>query len=96
MVNCSVGSREVATTFTTPVFPTVGLPPSSARPVMVPISSVTVATAAIVVYDITNEESLEQAEKWIEEIKEAAPTEVIIALAGNKMDAKPNSHKITP
>jgi len=54
------------------------------------------AHAAIVVYDITNENSLEQAEKWIEEIKEAAPTEVIIALAGNKMDAKPNSHKITP
>ena len=50
------------------------------------------AHCAIVVYDVTNAESLESAEKWIEEITEAAPSECIIVLVGNKMDANPKDH----
>ena len=45
------------------------------------------ATAAIVVYDITKQNSLHQeAEHWIKDLKENAPSNVIIGLAGNKSD----------
>lgn len=50
------------------------------------------AHAAIIVYDVTNAESFENAEKWIEEVTEAAPSECIMVLVGNKMDANPNKH----
>ena len=50
--------------------------------------------AAIVLYDVTEADSLETAESWIEEIKEARPTEVILILAGNKMDAPPEKHQV--
>ena len=45
------------------------------------------ATAALVVYDITDRFSLfQEAEHYIKDIKENAPSNVIIALAGNKSD----------
>jgi GTPase SAR1 family protein len=44
------------------------------------------AHAAIVTYDVTKEESLVTAEKWIEEVKEAGPTQMIMVMAGNKME----------
>lgn len=42
--------------------------------------------AALVVYDVTNQKSLEQAEVWVKELREMAPSEVVIGLCGNKMD----------
>ena len=45
------------------------------------------ATAALVVYDITKRNSLfTEAEHWIKDLKELAPSSTIIALAGNKSD----------
>jgi len=48
------------------------------------------AHAAIVLYDVTSAKSLEDAEQWITELKEGGPTEIIIIMAGNKMEAPQN------
>ena len=45
------------------------------------------ANVAIVVYDVTSEESLAKAETWLEELRNTAPSEMLICLCGNKMDA---------
>ena len=45
------------------------------------------ANVAMVVYDVTNEESLAKAETWLEELRNTAPSEMLICLCGNKMDA---------
>ena len=50
--------------------------------------------AALIVYDVDNAESMKQAETWVDELKEYAPTETVISLTGNKMDI-PGAHKIT-
>lgn len=42
--------------------------------------------AALLVYDTTNRESMEQAESWMQQLKETAPEQTVLALAGNKMD----------
>jgi len=45
------------------------------------------AGAAILVYDITRKESFEEIQKyWINQIKEFAPKNIIIAIAANKSD----------
>eukprot|EP01084_Bolivina_argentea_P320375 555860_1 len=44
------------------------------------------ASAALVVYDITNRESFENARKWIEEVQTQEGSHVVIGLAGNKVD----------
>eukprot|EP01084_Bolivina_argentea_P298322 514067_1 len=44
------------------------------------------ASAALVVYDITNRESFENARKWIEEVHIQEGKHVVIGLAGNKVD----------
>lgn len=44
------------------------------------------ANAAIVVYDITQESSLERAKSWIKELQRQASQDIVIALAGNKVD----------
>jgi len=43
------------------------------------------ALAAIVVYDITNDETFERAQKWVAEVDQIQP-KPIIALLGNKLD----------
>ena len=49
------------------------------------------AAAALIVYDVTRRESLYQdAEHWIKDVKENAPSHVILALAGNKSDMYQN------
>ena len=50
--------------------------------------------AAIVLYDVTNAKTLEEAENWIEELKEGGPTEIIIMLAGNKMETPREKHQV--
>ena len=42
--------------------------------------------AAVIVYDTTRSESMRHAEAWMEELKETAPEQAIIAIVGNKMD----------
>lgn len=44
------------------------------------------ASAAIVVYDITNQGSFFALKDWIKEIKRYGPNECVIAIAGNKCD----------
>lgn len=44
------------------------------------------ASAAIVVYDITNQTSFYALKDWIKEIKRYGPQECVIAIAGNKCD----------
>jgi len=42
--------------------------------------------AALIVYDVDRPESLKEAVTWIDELKEYAPSEVVISVTGNKMD----------
>jgi small GTP-binding protein len=44
------------------------------------------ASAALVVYDITNKESFDNARKWIQEVQTQEGQHVVIGLAGNKVD----------
>ncbi|CAI4050010.1 Rab family GTPase YPT53 SKDI_14G2310 [Saccharomyces kudriavzevii IFO 1802] len=44
------------------------------------------AQAALVVFDITNEQSFRKAQDWVEELHEKLGDNIIIALVGNKMD----------
>lgn len=44
------------------------------------------AQAAIVVYDITNQESFNRAKTWVRELQRQASPNIVIALAGNKAD----------
>lgn len=44
------------------------------------------ASVAIVVYDITNKNSFITVKKWIKELKEYAPKDILITIVGNKSD----------
>jgi len=44
------------------------------------------ASAAIVVYDVTNKKSLEVAAQWIESVRSSTPASCFICLVGNKID----------
>ena len=44
------------------------------------------AQAAIVVYDITKEDTFERAKTWVKELQQQASSNIVIALAGNKSD----------
>eukprot|EP01101_Sappina_pedata_P010182 TRINITY_DN634_c0_g1_i1.p1 TRINITY_DN634_c0_g1~~TRINITY_DN634_c0_g1_i1.p1 ORF type:complete len:199 (-),score=53.70 TRINITY_DN634_c0_g1_i1:110-706(-) len=44
------------------------------------------AQAAIVVYDITNQDSFERAKSWVKELQRQGNANIVIALAGNKLD----------
>jgi len=44
------------------------------------------ASGALVVYDVTKRESYVRAEKWIQELKEKAPKNIMVYLIGNKID----------
>jgi GTPase SAR1 family protein len=44
------------------------------------------ASAAIVVYDITNPDSFTGAKSWVKELQRRGDPNVVIALAGNKAD----------
>ena len=44
------------------------------------------STAAVIVYDVTNVNSFHQTSKWIEEVRSERGGDIIIILAGNKMD----------
>ena len=42
--------------------------------------------AAIIVVDVTNADSLLAAERWLNELNETAPSDILIALAATKKD----------
>jgi Ras-related protein Rab-5C len=44
------------------------------------------AQAALVVYDITNNESLRRAKMWVKELRQANGSDMTIGIAGNKAD----------
>ena len=44
------------------------------------------AQAAIVVYDISNKETFHKAQTWVKELQRQASPNIVIALAGNKLD----------
>ena len=44
------------------------------------------AQAAVVVYDVTKGSSLEKAKTWVKELQRQANPNIVIALAGNKVD----------
>jgi GTPase SAR1 family protein len=41
---------------------------------------------ALIVYDITKEQSFQSVKKWMEEVKEHAEPDIVIMLVGNKLD----------
>ena len=41
---------------------------------------------AIIVFDVTDEETLDAAKTWAKELKEFAENDITIAIAGNKCD----------
>ncbi len=44
------------------------------------------ANVALVVYDVSKKDSLDQAKVWIDELKNTCPSELLVVLCGNKMD----------
>ena len=53
------------------------------------------ATAALIVFDLCNKETLDtDAVHWINDLKKNAPSQIIMGLCGNKSDLK-DDHKIT-
>jgi Ras-related protein Rab-5C len=52
------------------------------------------ASAAVVVYDVTNASSFEGAKSWVKELQKKGEPGVVIALAGNKADSK--ERKVEP
>eukprot|EP00049_Salpingoeca_infusionum_P017354 m.352642 g.352642 ORF g.352642 m.352642 type:complete len:267 (-) comp16573_c0_seq1:326-1126(-) len=47
------------------------------------------AQAAIVVYDVTSDDSFTKAKRWVNELQRQANPNIVIALAGNKADLAP-------
>mmetsp|Transcript_37540 Transcript_37540/g.96006 ORF Transcript_37540/g.96006 Transcript_37540/m.96006 type:complete len:128 (+) Transcript_37540:412-795(+) len=48
------------------------------------------AAAAVIVYDITSEESFTRAQNWVKELQQQGNPNLIMALAGNKADLSDN------
>lgn len=54
------------------------------------------AQAAVVVYDVTKAASLDKAKSWVKELQRQANPNIVIALAGNKVDLVTASAPSTP
>ncbi|CAE6410793.1 Ras-related protein Rab-5B OS=Gallus gallus GN=RAB5B PE=2 SV=1 [Rhizoctonia solani AG-1 IB] len=54
------------------------------------------AQAAVVVYDVTKEATLEKAKTWVKELQRQASPNIVIALAGNKVDLVAPAVPTTP
>uniref|UniRef100_A0A8P4KAT6 RAB31, member RAS onco family n=1 Tax=Dicentrarchus labrax TaxID=13489 RepID=A0A8P4KAT6_DICLA len=44
------------------------------------------SAAAVIVYDITKLDSFQTLKKWVKELKEHGPEDIVVAIAGNKND----------
>ena len=55
---------------------------------------------AIIIYDLTKKESFDKIKKWIEELKNNAPKNIVIMILGNKADLTSNKvdlgNELTP
>lgn len=47
------------------------------------------AAAAIIVYDITSRESFDTLKNWVKELQQMGPSEIVLAVAGNKSGWSP-------
>lgn len=47
---------------------------------------------ALVVYDITDAESFNKVKSWVKELRKIVGPDIIIAIAGNKIDLEKNRH----
>lgn len=54
------------------------------------------AHCALVVYDISEKESFENAKSWIRELQRHADANIIISLVGNKLDLAETSRAVSP
>ena len=48
------------------------------------------ASGAVLVYDVTNSESLDAVRAWVQELRNNSDDEMVISLAGNKCDLASN------
>ncbi|XP_069740934.1 ras-related protein Rab-22A isoform X1 [Narcine bancroftii] len=44
------------------------------------------SAAAIIVYDVTKEETLQTLKNWVKELRQHGPPNIVVAIAGNKCD----------
>jgi Ras-related protein Rab-5C len=54
------------------------------------------AQAAVVVYDVTKAATLEKAKSWVKELQRQANPNIVIALAGNKVDLVQTASATSP
>jgi Ras-related protein Rab-5C/Rab family protein len=54
------------------------------------------AQAAVVVYDVTKASTLEKAKSWVKELQRQANPNIVIALAGNKVDLVQSASATSP
>ena len=54
------------------------------------------ATAALIVYDVSDEESFSSVEQWLIQLKKDMPSDCMLYLVGNKTDLNPNFNKYEP
>jgi Ras-related protein Rab-21 len=47
---------------------------------------------ALLVYDITDAESFVKVKKWVKELRKIVGNDIVIAIAGNKVDLEKNRH----
>jgi Ras-related protein Rab-21 len=47
---------------------------------------------ALLVYDITDAESFVKVKKWVKELRKIVGNDIVIAIAGNKIDLEKNRH----
>jgi len=48
--------------------------------------------AALLVYDITDAESFSKVKKWVRELRKIVGEDIVIAIAGNKIDMEKERH----
>ncbi|XP_032458652.1 ras-related protein Rab-31 isoform X5 [Phocoena sinus] len=54
------------------------------------------SAAAVIVYDITKQDSFHTLKKWVKELKEHGPENIVMAIAGNKCDLSDIRHWNSP
>lgn len=50
------------------------------------------AAGALLVYDITDRQSFEKVQNWVKELKKIVGNDIVIVIAGNKIDMEKNRH----
>lgn len=53
------------------------------------------ASAAMIVYDVTRRQTFENVAHWITDLRDTTDRDVVIAIAGNKMDLPLESHEVS-